>query len=245
MGLCWKQHRAYRKPCVLFPPDHSSRAWCFTDRHVLHNEPVSSGHSSSAVVPPLSISRQFLGWVLLISRYRLLAPGWEWWGAGRDTEQTTGEGRNLASLCVYNCWVSSTASEIPASTNTGADGHVKVIWIWLLPKFHIPLGSTGAFFPHDLISHTLAADSQASNVQFFSKHPGVFAEVGRRWESDKATGRAYRHAWVWASDPQTSHTATEVWNPDPWSYQAAFVSFHSSNNAQAAGNPSMWRTLPV
>lgn len=29
MGLCWKQDRAYRKPYVLFPPDHSSRAWCF------------------------------------------------------------------------------------------------------------------------------------------------------------------------------------------------------------------------
>lgn len=54
---------------------------------------------------------------------------------------------------------------MPAPTNTGADGHVKVILIWLLTKFHIPLGSSGPVFPHDLISHALTADSQAGNVQ--------------------------------------------------------------------------------
>lgn len=54
---------------------------------------------------------------------------------------------------------------MPTPTNAGADGHIKVILIWLLPKFHIPLGSTGPVFPHDLIPHALAADSQAGNVQ--------------------------------------------------------------------------------
>lgn len=70
-----------------------------------------------------------------------------------------------------------------------------------------------------------------------------------KWEGDgtptRARGRANRHVWVWAFDPQTSPTPTEVWEPDPRSCRAAFVSFRSSNNARAAGDPSTRRRLPV
>lgn len=114
---------------------------------------------------------------------------------------STQEGGNPASLCACNCWVSSTASDIPTPTNTGADCHIKVILIWLLLKFHIPLGSTGPIFPNDLISYALMADSQAGNMQLLLQTSRSCCGSGKEMGVWYERGRAHRHAWVWAFDP--------------------------------------------